>query len=217
MSRPNQGNPPTDPPGTPPVDPPRPQQINPPRRDLVYPHGAAEDRADRRRKSPPAQRGGDGQYLDPESGMPVEFPLDDPPPGMTWTTQDLLDKRDAWRALGPALPTAAPPLTEQERADRGEGVQDIPPDARSAPQTPTNLDDARRPHFLRSVNGEEVCGQDGNPWPCATWSSWVAESDAVPTARPVADGATMSSAEAAEALGVDPQELALFLASRNRT
>lgn len=213
MTRPQQNEPPTGPP----VEPPRPQETNPPRPELVYPDGAPDDtNGPPRRQHPPAQRGGDGQWLHPRTGMPVGFPLDDPPEGETWTTQDILDKQAAWEALGPALPTEPPALTEQERADQGEGVFDIVPDARAVPQTPANLDDAKRPHFLRTVNGVEVCGQDGDPWPCATWSQWAEEGD-VPTAAAIPEGATMNTAEAAKALGVDPNELAAFVASRNRS
>lgn len=185
---------------------------NPPQPELVYPDGAPDDtNGPPRPEYPPAQRYGDGQWLDPDTGMPVEFPLDDPPAGQTWTVQDIRDKRAAWQALGPALPTEPPALTEQDRAE----LDAHPADARSLPQEPGNLDDDDRPHFLRVVNGSEVCGQDGDPWPCPTWSRWL-EEDAVPTATPMPDGATMTTTAAAKALGVDPHELAAFMASRNR-
>lgn len=190
---------------------------NPPQPELVYPDGAPEDtNGPARIEHPPAQRAGDGQWLDPDTGMPVGFPLDDPPAGQVWTTQDIRDRRAAWQALGPPLPTEPPALTEHERAEDGESAADLPADARTAPSEPTNLDDASRPHFMRSVNGVEVCGQDGDPWPCPTWSTWVQTGD-VPTAAPLPEGATMTAPQAARALGVDPQELALFLASRNRS
>jgi hypothetical protein len=207
MTEPQQGDPPAE----------QPEETNPPRPELVYPDGAPEDtNGPVRVVHPPAQRGGDGQWLDPDTGMPVGFPLDDPPTGEMWSTQDIRDKRTAWEALGPALPTEPPALTEQERADQGEGVFDIVPDARTVPQTPGNLDDQSRPHFLRTVSGVEVCGQDGDPWPCATWSRWVQEQE-VPTAAPIPDGAIMTTTDAARALGVDPNELAAFVASRNRS
>lgn len=192
---------------------------NPPQPELVYPDGAPDDtNGPPRPEYPPAQRAGDGQWLHPDTGMPVGFPLDDPPAGEVWTTQDIRDREAAWEALGPALPTEPRALTEQDRADRGESASVVTMDARAMSRTPSNLDDASRPHFLRNVNGVEVCGQDGDPWPCATWSKWAEEGETptAPAAPSRPSVPTMTTSAAAEALGVDPQELALFLAGRNR-
>src|SRR5687768_4488732 len=194
MSRP-------DPPVDPPVDPPGLEEINPPNPELVYPDGAPDDTGKPGKKSKPANRAGNGQWLDPDSGMPVEFPLDDPPEGETWTERDIRDRRAAWRALSPALPTERPDLTEEERA---RGFREVLPDARSIPQTPANLDEQDRPHFLRIVAGEEVCGQDGKPWPCDTYRAWVEEgSREVPTVTPVPDATDQVAGALARVLGID--------------
>lgn len=193
-------------------------QPNPPRPDLVYPDGSPEDTAGPEPVHPPAQRAGDGQWLDPDTGMPVGFPLDDPPEGTEWTVQDIRNRRAAWEALGPRLPTEPPPLTEEGRAEENSPAAAV--DARVLPQEPANVDEWSEPHFLRNVNGQEVCGTDSDPWPCPTYRRWVDEAAretaaANPPER-IPDGATMTPEQAAHALGVDPQELARFLATQNR-
>jgi hypothetical protein len=210
MTRPDR---PVDPPVDPPVEPPGRDRTNPPDPELVYPDGAPDDSGKPRKKSKPAGRAGDGQWLDPDSGMPVEFPLDDPPEGETWTERDIRDRRAAWRALGPAQPTTPPARTEDERAQ--EGYREVLPDARSIPQTPANLDERDRPHFLRNIGGEEVCGQDGEPWPCDTYRAWMEDGTReVATAVPTPDTTDHVTGALARMLGVDPQDMALFLASR---
>jgi hypothetical protein len=68
-----------------------------------------------------------------------------------------------------------------------------------------NLDVHGAPHFLRNVNGEEVCGQDGLRWPCPAWQE-------IETGAHVAQGIDPGAqevptmAEAALAAGMDLDE-----------
>lgn len=186
---------------------------NPPRPELVYPNGSPEDTAGTEPTPVPAERAPDGQWLDPDTGAPVEFPLDEPPAGAEWTEQDIRNRRAAWQALGPRLPQEPPLLTEEDRADENAAPA---PDARALTEEPANLDQWSRPHYLRNVNGVEVCGEDGEPWACATYRQWVDDAGRnLATAREIPPGATMTAEQAATALGVDPQALARFLASQN--
>lgn len=184
---------------------------NPPRPDLVYPEGAPEDTNGPARPEPePAQRDSDGRWLDPDSGEVAAYPVDEPSAGVIWTARDLRQKRAAWEASGPPAPVQPPPPTELERIEQAEAAELEA--VRLQHQPPGNLDDSDRPHFLRTANGVEVCGQDGEPWPCETWTRWMQERDA-----PAGEVATITTTEAAQRLGVDPQELAAFLANRNRS
>lgn len=74
----------------------------------------------------------------------------------------------------PIDPTS--PRYELSDAETAVAVAAATADREQLARPPMNLDADDRPHFLRNVNGQEVCGQDGEPWPCPTWQG--IESDA---------------------------------------
>lgn len=62
-------------------------------------------------------------------------------------------------------------------------------------------------HFIRNVEGQpEVCGQDGEPWPCAAWRK-LSQPEPDPTG-------TVSIEQAARAAGMTPEELQQRLAEQ---
>lgn len=80
--------------------------------------------------------------LSPVDGLPeVAFPYDD-------------TSEEAVKAEAERLDQAAAVRTEHRRL-------------LSEPSANIGRDD--RPHFLRTVDGKDVCGQDGKPWPCPEW------------------------------------------------
>lgn len=80
-------------------------------------------------------------------------------------------------------------------------------------EAPGNADKDDRPHFLRNVGGEEVCGQDGKPWPCAEWSRMTADDTPVGSA---VDETLLTREQAAAALGLTVQEVDAALAARQQ-
>lgn len=69
------------------------------------------------------------------------------------------------------------------------------------------------PHFLRNVDGVEVCGQDGKPWPCEAYTGLERQGvqrAALPDADLAPPPPTML--EAARAAGIDPVEFQARLA-----
>lgn len=80
-------------------------------------------------------------------------------------------------------------------------------------EAPGNADKDDRPHFLRNVGGEEVCGQDGEPWPCSAWSHMTA--DDTPVGSAVVEN-LLTREQAAAALGLSVEEVDAALAARNQ-
>ena len=53
---------------------------------------------------------------------------------------------------------------------------------------------ADRPHFLRNVDGEEFCGQDGEPWPCREYQRTVGQVAQVTASPELVDVETAANA-----------------------
>ena len=77
--------------------------------------------------------------------------------------------------FGPAPHPNDPPILGGDR--RATSVEQVEAALRIAAEQraqlalpPGNADAAGRPHFLRNIDGVEVCGQDGKPWPCPSWT-----------------------------------------------
>ena len=109
--------------------------------------------------------------------------------------QDPTPGQDSGAHYAPELPPqyADPQTTVAEQLAEAEAAL-----ARPA----ANLDIHGAPHFLRNVNGEEVCGQDGQPWPCATWGEIETGAHAAQGIDPAAQEVP-TMAEAALAAGMD--------------
>ena len=80
-------------------------------------------------------------------------------------------------------------------------------------QPAANLDPMGAPHFLRNVAGEEVCGQDGQPWPCVSWRG-IADRQTLTEGLSPEALLVPTMAEAAAAAGMD---LAEFEAALRQT
>jgi hypothetical protein len=74
--------------------------------------------------------------------------------------------------------------------------------ARQLAQPAGNLDVKGAPHFLRNIGGEEVCGQDGQPWPCDAWRQIGHQSARLEGLSP-ASQLLPTMTEAAAAAGMD--------------
>lgn len=97
-----------------------------------------------------------------------------------------------------------PPLTEEEQASVLEQV--AAQRARLA-EPPSNVDIQGAPHFARILDdGREVCGQDGESFPCAAWRKLQADQLAEQTGEPVTEEVPPVMAEAAAALGISVTE-----------
>lgn len=173
--------------------------VNEPRQELVYPYGSPEDTAGPNTAETRAERDAAGNWTDPDTGKAVDFPLNEPPEGTYWSEQDIRDHRRRWLAAPMPAPQEPPPLTEEQRAEQVAATE---------PPEPDNLDDEGRPHFLRNVNGDEVCGQDGQPWPCKTWSEHIDSNGT--------HDLTDEQAAVAAGLGVEPGAFAEFLKTQGR-
>lgn len=81
-----------------------------------------------------------------------------------------------------------------------------------------NADTSDRPHFLRNVDGREVCGQDGQTWPCDEYQAQLRrqaeELTGTPEQQPPGRD-TVSVDAVAEALGMERSELEARLAVRD--
>lgn len=73
-----------------------------------------------------------------------------------------------------------------------------------------NVDIQGAPHFLRNVDGEEVCGSDGQSWPCAHARGSTGVAAPLEGADP-ADQLLPTMREAAQAAGMDLTEFAARL------
>ena len=115
---------------------------------------------------------------------------------------------------GEELPQSVPTATYVEDTGEREMVE------RLLEEQASNADAEDRPHFLRNVDGAEVCGQDGQSWPCDTYRRMLerdaAERTGTPDQQPQ-PGQLAVSRDALESvaaeLGVDPHELAARLSS----
>lgn len=100
-------------------------------------------------------------------------------------------------------PPHLPP--EYAHANPDAVVRQLAEQARQLAEPAGNLDAKGAPHFLRNVNGEEVCGQDGQPWPCDAWRQIGHQSARLEGLTP-ASQLLPTMAEAAAAAGMDLNE-----------
>lgn len=103
---------------------------------------------------------------------------------------------------GTQAPTLPP---EFARADPNAVARTLAEQERQLAQPAGNLDAKGAPHFLRNVNGEEVCGQDGQPWPCDEWQG-IAHRGAVLETGGERSSMLPTMVEAAQAAGMDLAE-----------
>jgi hypothetical protein len=82
-------------------------------------------------------------------------------------------------------------------------------------EAPGNGDTQDRPHFLRAVGDREVCGQDGEEWPCREYQEMLdrdaRERGEAPAEDPDSDRVSLS--EVAALIGTDPEALRAALSS----
>lgn len=108
----------------------------------------------------------------------------------------------------PILPPALPP----QYANEGFQIsvaQQVEEQRRQLAQPAGNVFKGA-PHFLRNVNGEEVCGQCGDAFPCESYRA-ITDQQALDQATPVGGTGLLTPptmAEAAAAAGVDPTTFA---------
>lgn len=129
-----------------------------------------------------------------EDGTPVARMHPDPATLGKWTQPHLPDG-----TLGDPVPTMLAPVDLDAERVEAE-LEHVPA---------TNLDTADRPHFLRNVDGREVCGQDGQDWPCDAYRDMLAEDQRTSGLQELvpSDGLVRVD-DVAAALGLTPQELA---------
>ncbi len=130
----------------------------------------------------PAWRDEQGRWIDPDSLEPAEYEVPDgAPQGMDgWRVTDLRRFRDE-SPSGPPAPYEDP-VRKMSRAVRAAEYEAYIEAAERARKTwfdnemsrpPSNVDYSNRPHFILNHEGHEVCGQDGQPWPCTWWTGEV--------------------------------------------
>jgi len=115
----------------------------------------------------------------------------------------------------PELEPVTLPPDREAIADPAPVIANVPPEARppAEPVVSGRMED--RPHFLRNVDGVELCGQDGEPWPCTEYLRTMAQVEAT---LPGYSGSSMQVGaptgvelvplvEAAAAAGLFPEEL----------
>jgi len=130
----------------------------------------------------PAWRDEQGRWIDPDSLEPVDYDVPDgAPEGMDgWRVTDLRRFRDEGPA-GPAAPYEDPvrKMSREVKAAEFAAYVEAAQRERQAwfdqemSRPPSNVDYSNRPHFILNVEGREVCGQDGMPWPCEWWTGEV--------------------------------------------
>jgi len=110
--------------------------------------------------------------------------------------------------MTPPIPPAREPQETPDSAPAGLPPAFQPAAAVVLERPPSHLTSAESfgntvdgaPHFIRNVEGQpEVCGQDGETWPCAAWRK-LSQPDPDPTG-------TVSLEQAARAAGMTPEEL----------
>lgn len=145
----------------------------------------------------PAWRDKEGRWIDPDTLEPAEYEVPDgAPQGMDgWRVTDLRRFRDEG-AGGPAAPYEDPlrKMSRKVRAAEFAAYAEAAERERKAwfdnemSQPPTNVDFSNRPHFILNVEGREVCGQDGMPWPCEWWTGEVNPTAEAHSAGAIAEG-----------------------------
>ena len=130
-----------------------------------------------------------------EDGTPIAHLTEDPATTGKWT-QPYLPDADVQPNPVPT-PLAAVDLDhERVRAE----LLGVPA---------ANLDDSDRPHFLRNIDGRELCGQDGQAWPCDQYQRMLTEDQRTnELATLVPSDGLVRIGDVAAALGLTPQELA---------
>jgi hypothetical protein len=129
------------------------------------------------------------EHVDPETGEPYAVLLDDGPPGEPATTTPAVAQPSLPPSYDDDFQLSVTEQLEQQRA--------------ALAQPAANVDIHGAPHFMRMIDGEEMCGQCGEPFPCPSWIelSESAQSAQLPTAESSMRLPTME--EAARAAGVD--------------
>jgi hypothetical protein len=116
----------------------------------------------------------DGNYLDPDSGQPADYPIPYPASG-PWTSDDLRRFRDQHQTAEPLFDPVQD--IDAARADEADRLARAADDARQREQrdlvdsTPANVDRDGAAHFVVLTEDAPKCGTDGKPWPCP----WAAE------------------------------------------
>jgi len=99
-------------------------------------------------------------------------------------------------------PTGLPPAFQPA----APVVLDRPPSHLTTAESFGNMVDGQA-HFIRSLEGQDdVCGQDGETWPCSAWRK-LSQPEPDPTG-------TVSIEQAARAAGMTPEELQRRLAEQ---
>lgn len=142
-----------------------------------------------------------------------------PPPGLPENfSGDLNDTDPEEIRRAPSLPPGGQPAAFPD-TDALQAVQDL---QRAALAQPAGNVIRDAPHFLRNVDGDEVCGQDGKPWPCPEYQAIERRNeflavDGPGTGRlPEAIPTPPTMAEAAAAAGVDVEVFAARLDAMRR-
>lgn len=130
----------------------------------------------------------DPEYAD--DGTPIARPHADPATADKWTQPHLPDTDPTPAALAPIN------LDEERATAQLFGVP------------AANLDANDRPHFLRNVDGLEVCGQDGQAWPCTEYRKLLDDDQRTNNQAGLvpADG-MVRVGDVAAAIGLTPAEL----------
>ncbi len=142
---------------------------------------------------------------DPNTRLPGTFDSQE----RTWTPP--VDRATAQKFIDPYLLDEPVPTMLLERDLSGEHAAIAAVDTRAV-----NVDDQDRPHFLRNVDGEEVCGQDGKPWPCDRYTAMLeqdqAERTGTPDQQPPTTGGADDLDRVASVLNMSRAELDRMLA-----
>lgn len=139
------------------------------------------------------------------------------------------EERDAFlarRDLRPdsGLDEVQPPSIPLEYQDEGfqrSVSEQVAAQRAQLAQPAGNIGPDGAPHFLRLVDGSEVCGQDGQPWPCdqaqaMAASARQAEFGEWPGGVPVEAPKLVTLEEAALAAGMNPTELSAIMEAQKR-
>lgn len=145
-----------------------------------------------------AWRDTEGRWIDPDTLEPADYEVPDPDPSVTdgWTVANLRGFRDEG-ATGPAAPYEDPArvMSRVVKAAEFDAYLEAAERARQAwldqelSRPPSNVDYSSRPHFILNVEGHEVCGQDGQKWPCEWWTGEVNPTAELHSAGAVAEDA----------------------------
>lgn len=119
--------------------------------------------------------------------------------------------------LGEGKPEITSPSLPPEYAyaDPAAVQQQLDEQAERLAQPAANVDMVGMPHFLRNVNGEEVCGGCGNAFPCPAYGAMTRQSALLEGLAPAAE-LLPTMTEAAQAAGMDLDEFAARLRQTRR-